>query len=262
MEEQRRAASAPRREAAGEPPAGPPLPYLVLLLDSWQELATCWESVDHGRPVEALLRVLREGRAVGVRAVLTGDRSVLLSRVGSVVADRLVLRMADATDLLMAGISGDAVPSHQPAGRAVRVGDSVEMQLALLAGGTDGPGQNAALEAIGLSAASTRDGADGHAPAREPRPFRVDALPTDVSLSQLRGTPRQRQPSRPTPSGRVTATGSRRTTTRQTAWPACRCRWSSGRAGTSSMPSSPPTSGRAPTPWWPARPARVAPPPC
>ena len=126
VEEQRRAASAPRHAAAGagEPPAGPPLPYLVLLLDSWQELATCWESVDHGRPVEALLRVLREGRAVGVRAVLTGDRSVLLSRVGSVVADRLVLRMADATDLLMAGISGDAIPSHQPAGRAVRVGDS------------------------------------------------------------------------------------------------------------------------------------------
>ena len=189
VEEQRRAASAPRRAAAGEPPAGPPLPYLVLLLDSWQELATCWESVDHGRPVEDLLRVLREGRAVGVRAVLTGDRSVLLSRVGSVVADRLVLRMADATDLLMAGISGDAVPSHQPAGRAVRVGDSVEMQLALLGGGTDGPGQNAALEAIGLTAASKRDGADGHAPGREPRPFRVEALPTDVSLSQLRGTP-------------------------------------------------------------------------
>ena len=105
------------------------------------------------------------------------------------VADRLVLRMADSTDLLMAGISGDAVPSHQPAGRAVRVGDSVEMQLALLGGGTDGPGQNAALEAIGLRAASKRDGADARARAREPRPFRVEALPTDVSVSQLRGTP-------------------------------------------------------------------------
>ena len=189
VEEQRRAASAPRRETGGEPSAGPPLPYLVLLLDGWQELATSWEFVDHGRPVEALLRVLREGRAVGVRAALTGDRSVLLSRVGSVVADRLVLRMADSTDLLMAGISGDAVPSHQPAGRAVRVGDSVEMQLALLGGGTDGPGQNAALEAIGLTATSTWDSADGHAPESERRPFRVEALPTDVSVSQLRGTP-------------------------------------------------------------------------
>ena len=195
--EQRRAATVPRRATAGEPPVGPPLPYLVLLLDSWQELATSWEAVDHGRPVESLLRVLREGGAVGVRAVLTGDRSVLLSKVGSVVADRLVLRMTDPTDLLMAGISGDAVPVHQPPGRAVRVSDSVEMQLALLGGGTDGPSQIAALDAIALTAASTRDGADGRAPRRGPRPFRVEALPTDLSLSQLRGTPSTAPPAAP-----------------------------------------------------------------
>ena len=93
-----------------------------------------------------MLRVLREGQAIGIRAVVAGDRSVLVSRVGAAMSEKLVLRLTDATDLLMAGIDSAAVPAHQPPGRALRVSDAVEMQLALLDGGAGSAAQTAALE--------------------------------------------------------------------------------------------------------------------
>ena len=127
---------------------GTALPYLVVLVDGWEALVSGWEARDHGRTLDAMLRVLREGQAIGIRAVVAGDRSVLMSRVGAVVSEKLVLRLADATDLLMAGIDSAAVPVHQPPGRALRVSDSVEMQLALLDGGAGSAEQAAVLDAV------------------------------------------------------------------------------------------------------------------
>ena len=49
------------RGAAPRRPARRRLPWLVLLVDGWEGLATAYESVDHGRPLETLLRLVREG---------------------------------------------------------------------------------------------------------------------------------------------------------------------------------------------------------
>jgi S-DNA-T family DNA segregation ATPase FtsK/SpoIIIE len=140
-----------------------------------------------------MLRVLREGQAIGIRAVVAGDRGVLVSRVGAAMCEKLVLRLTDATDLLMAGIDSAAVPVHQPPGRALRVSDGVEMQLALLDGGAGSAAQAAALAAVARAGAAARAAFGGHVAASSRAPFRVDALPTRVALSMVQvhtaGTP-------------------------------------------------------------------------
>jgi S-DNA-T family DNA segregation ATPase FtsK/SpoIIIE len=106
-------------------------PALVLLVDGWEALVERLEDVDHGRPVDDLLALVRDGEPVGLRAIVTGGRGVLLSRVAAVVGQRLMLRPNDPTDLLLAGIVPSALPSRQPPGRAVRSSDGAQVQLAL-----------------------------------------------------------------------------------------------------------------------------------
>jgi S-DNA-T family DNA segregation ATPase FtsK/SpoIIIE len=114
-----------RRGAEAEGPA------LVLLVDGWEALVDQLEDLDHGRPVDDLLALLRDGESLGLRAIVTGGRGVLLSRVAAVVGQRLMLRPNDPTDLLLAGIVPSALPSRQPPGRAVRPSDGAQVQVAL-----------------------------------------------------------------------------------------------------------------------------------
>jgi S-DNA-T family DNA segregation ATPase FtsK/SpoIIIE len=107
------------------------VPALVLLVDGWEALVDQLEDVDHGRPVDDLLALLRDGESLGLRAIVTGGRGVLLSRVAAVVGQRLMLRPNDPTDLLLAGIVPSALPSRQPPGRAVRPSDGAQVQVAL-----------------------------------------------------------------------------------------------------------------------------------
>ena len=106
-------------------------PALVLLIDGWEALAERLEDIDHGRPVDQLLALVRDGESVGLRAIVAGGRGVLLSRVAAVVGHRLMLRPNDPTDLLLAGIAPSALPSSQPPGRAVRSTDGTQVQIAL-----------------------------------------------------------------------------------------------------------------------------------
>lgn len=154
------------------------LPYLVLLIDGWETVAAQWERVDHGRPVDVLLGLLRDGAAAGVRAAVTGDRGLLVSRLASLIRDKLVLRLSEPTDLMLAGIPHSALPCRQPPGRGVRVDDLAEVQLALLATDRSGPAQMAALRTIGESAAQR-----GVAPDR--RLIRLEPLPDFVSVDHL-----------------------------------------------------------------------------
>ncbi|MDP9394941.1 MAG: FtsK/SpoIIIE domain-containing protein, partial [Actinomycetota bacterium] len=167
-----------RRSAATEQA----LPYLVLLLDSWEGFVAAFDAVDHGRPVDDLLRLLREGPSVGLRGVVTGERSALAGRLASSVGARLLLRMPDPTDYAMAGVPLRMVPSHLPPGRGLWVeGNAVhEAHVPLLDADPSGAAQSAALAAVAARARSTvSDGAAG------PQPLRVDALPTVVSSSEV-----------------------------------------------------------------------------
>ena len=163
------------------------LPFMVLLVDGWEGVQSAYDEVDHGRPLELLARLVREGGAVGLRVVLTGDRGVLTSRIGASISDRLLLRLADPGDYGLAGVPARLVPGSMPTGRGLMAADVVEVQVALLDPDSSGPAQQAALSAIATasslvsSSASLIDGVPPHQ-----RPMRVEPLPTRVPVDAIR----------------------------------------------------------------------------
>ncbi len=182
LEEQRRCA----------PPADR-LPWLVLLVDGWEGLVTAFEQVDHGRPLDTLLRLVREGAAVGVRVVLTGDRTVLTGRAGSAFRDRLVLRLSDPADYGLAGISPRQVPADLPPGRALVGPDAHEAQLLVLDSDTSGEGQVRSLESVAASARARPPVPHGHPglwPVRvDPLPDRVDVVDVEAAAKEASAGP-------------------------------------------------------------------------
>jgi len=166
-------------QRAGAAP-GRRLPWMLLLLDGWEGFLADYDQIDHGRPVEALLRLLREGPSVGLRVVLTGDRQLLTSRVAAAVPERVLLRLADPADAALAGLPARAMPPSMPAGRAIRVRDATSLQIALLAEDPAGAAQNAALQLL-----AGRAGSRAAADPAEVLPLRVRQLPERVPLKLL-----------------------------------------------------------------------------
>ena len=85
------------------------MPWMLLMLDWWEGFVAAYEQYDFGRLIEAMLLILREGPAVGLRAVVTTDRAALMGQVGTVFQRRLVLNMADKDD-------ADQLPMRRVAG--------------------------------------------------------------------------------------------------------------------------------------------------
>ncbi len=152
------------------------LPWILLLVDGWDGFSEEYDAVDHGRPVDTLLQLAREGAAMGIQVVITGDRRLLSGRVGSVLTSRVVLRLADRTDYAMADLPSRSMPEVMPPGRAVLPDGLVEIQVALLDPDPSGPAQVAALQA--LAAATPRLTGDP-----ERLPFVIRPLPERVELT-------------------------------------------------------------------------------
>jgi S-DNA-T family DNA segregation ATPase FtsK/SpoIIIE len=157
------------------------LPWMLLLVDWWEGFIAAFEQYDYGRLVESLLQTLREGAAVGLRAVVTTDRSALVGATGTVFGQRMLLRLTDKGDSGLAGISERSMPSDQPAGRVMFEGtpSPLEAQIAMLDRDPSGPAQVAALRRLG-SQAQDRYGR----PPRPQRPLRVDALPVRITVAE------------------------------------------------------------------------------
>ena len=158
------------------------LPYLLLLVDRWEAFVHAYQDVDMGRRIEELLRLLREGLSVGLRAVVTADRSGLLGRLPAVMPDRLILRLADRADYALADIPARAAPTAPPPGRGLVVGGGAdrslhEVQIALLDDDPSGPAQLAALRSLVSQARQRQAGQALLHP-----PLRVDPLPSTVSV--------------------------------------------------------------------------------
>ncbi|MDT0166775.1 FtsK/SpoIIIE domain-containing protein [Actinotalea sp. AC32] len=156
------------------------LPYVVLALDRWEGFVAAFEQSDGGQMLDQLLTLLREGQAVGLRAVLTGDRTMLVGRMGAALEDRLLLRMPSPDDYSYVGMRQKDVPTRMPAGRAFRSGEhATEVQLALLADDASGTAQVAALQRLAAEATERA----GRLP-RSLRPRRVDELPVVLDWAQ------------------------------------------------------------------------------
>jgi DNA segregation ATPase FtsK/SpoIIIE, S-DNA-T family len=157
------------------------LPWMLLLLDWWEGFVAAYEQFDYGRLVEGLLQTMREGAAVGLRAVVTTDRAALLGQAGTVFGQRMLLRLTDRGDANLGGIAERSLPSHQPPGRIMfeATPNPLEAQVAMLDGDPSGPAQVAALRRLASAAADRY----GRLP-RPQRPLRVDALPARITVAQ------------------------------------------------------------------------------
>jgi S-DNA-T family DNA segregation ATPase FtsK/SpoIIIE len=114
--------------------AASPGPPVVLAVDGWEQLLDAWFPVDHGRLVDDLIRLARDGTGERLRLAVTGGRALLTGAIGAVLTERLLLRAADPTDLVLAGVPASALPGRMPPGRAVRVlagAEVVEAQVGL-----------------------------------------------------------------------------------------------------------------------------------
>jgi S-DNA-T family DNA segregation ATPase FtsK/SpoIIIE len=147
----------------------------VLVVDGWEPLAESLEKVDHGRGLDDLLTLVRDGEQAGLRLVVAGGRGVLLSRLASLVGERLLLRPTDPTDLLLAGVPTATSTLRQPPGRAIHLPAGHEVQLAW-------PG-----DAEQLRHALARS-PDDIAPCQE-APLRLQPLPARVTVRQLAHVP-------------------------------------------------------------------------
>jgi S-DNA-T family DNA segregation ATPase FtsK/SpoIIIE len=111
--------------------AGQEGPLILLLVDGMESISALLDEHDPGQGSAGLLRLMRDGAAVGLTCVVTADRAVPGGRLAAVARQRLVLPLPDRADYAVAGIPARAVPGHRPPGRAL-VGElALECQLAL-----------------------------------------------------------------------------------------------------------------------------------
>ena len=156
----------------------PAPPRIVLLLDGFGEFSAMFDDGRPDSPFERLLALLSGGRSVGVHVVITADRRASVrSGVAAHLANRLVLRLATADDLVTFGVPMRVAETVElGAGRGFTTEGSL-MQIALpqpaagedLAGGFRSLGRHLVDAWPGLGA-----------PAIEslPSTVAIDALPT------------------------------------------------------------------------------------
>lgn len=166
---------AEQREASA---AGERLPHILLLLDPWEGFLTSFGNVEAGAMVEQVQFLLREGASVGIHLVISGDRQLLSGRISTLVDSKLVLKLTERSDYSLANLNPRTLPDEIPAGRAFRSDSGVEVQIALLAADPSGAAQAAALREI-AKRATKRDAEL----AASRRPFRLDVLPTNLTIA-------------------------------------------------------------------------------
>jgi DNA segregation ATPase FtsK/SpoIIIE, S-DNA-T family len=167
-------------EYRAEQPPGERPPFLLVFVDRYDAFVTGLEHVDNGRLVAQFQRLVRDGLAAGIRAVVTGDRSLLTGRLGGWAEDKLALRLTDRTDYQLVGIPAKAVPPVMPGGRGLRAPAGELLQVAVQGTEAQGAAQNRALRELAGQ-------------CRQPaiQPFRVDALPVAISYEQARSLPQR-----------------------------------------------------------------------
>jgi DNA segregation ATPase FtsK/SpoIIIE, S-DNA-T family len=133
-------------------------PRILVLLDGYAGFAAAFERVNLGELVEALPRLVGEGRPLGVHFAITADRrGAVPNAVAGIIPAKVVLRMADEDEFSALGVQLRAVRGAQlPPGRGFLAG-GLELQVAV----ADVPQLH------------DRYG-DRRAPAIEPLPMRIE----------------------------------------------------------------------------------------
>jgi DNA segregation ATPase FtsK/SpoIIIE, S-DNA-T family len=159
--------------------SGERLPYVVVLFDRWEGFFQVYDGLDGGRLVLAWQQIMQEGAAVGIKVVMTGDRTLTIGRMSTLFDDKLMLRMVDASDFGAIGMTSKQVPSTMVEGRGFRAEGLRETQVALLAQDLAGTAQVGALQDIGRDASVAYADVPG-----DLLPFRLDVLPVRIGLGE------------------------------------------------------------------------------
>lgn len=156
------------------------LPHAVVLLDQWEGFLSTLGDGGASPLVDRFTNLLREGAPAGIHFIVSGDKQLLSSRMSSLVEEKLVLRFSDRGDYALAGFNARKMPEKIQPGRAFAVDKGTETQIAVLVGDTNGRAQADAIKAIGAEA---KERAGAH-PAMH-KPFKMEALPTSISLDEV-----------------------------------------------------------------------------
>lgn len=154
------------------------LPRIILLIDNYPEFKKEWEVVSARAPFyQVFMRILGEGRPLGIHAVLTADRGgAVPTAVLANISRRIVMRLSDPNQYTLLGVPKDILDVQSPPGRAV-VGNH-EVQVAVLGGTTNVAEQSKELATL---AAELRERGVADAPP-------IRALPTRITSAELPDT--------------------------------------------------------------------------
>ena len=156
------------------------LPYILVLLDSWEGFILAFGGLDADRLTTAFQQVLREGPEVGIKCAVTGDRGLLVGRMASLAETRLLMRLNDRTMYSAGGLSVRSIPDEIGPGRAFRGDSGSELQIASLSADTSGTGRATAIREIANRAAS-----EGSRLNVERLPEPLGVLPDRLDLEDL-----------------------------------------------------------------------------
>ena len=158
-------------------------PDVVVLLDGYAGFAAAFERLEFGEMVDALPRLVADGRQVGIHFVITADRrGAVPAALSGLIGTRIVLRLADDDEYSALGLSkGPDKEALAIRGRAF-LGTGVLMQCAVPGGGASATEQMEAIENL----AQRFQGARGAPPVRTlPTELPVAALPAPGDRSVL-----------------------------------------------------------------------------
>lgn len=154
------------------------MPRILVLIDNYPEFKKDWEMAPGRGPFYRIfMRILGEGRTLGIHTVITADRgNAVPSAVAANISRRVILRMGDPSQYMLLGAPRDVLDEQSNPGRAVV--DGHEAQIAVLGGTTNVVEQTKALAALGdrLRAQGVRDLPE------------IGALPTLVPADEMPAT--------------------------------------------------------------------------
>ncbi|GGH42956.1 FtsK/SpoIIIE domain-containing protein [Microbacterium album] len=155
--------------------ADPSMPRILLLIDNYPEFKKEWEIAAGRAPsYQAFMRILGEGRPLGVHAVITADRSgAVPTAVAANISRRVTLRLSEPNQYILLGVPRDILDEQSVPGRAIV--DKHEVQIAALGGTSNVAEQTKALEEL-----AQRLRADGVRDVPE-----IGALPTRVDSREM-----------------------------------------------------------------------------
>lgn len=161
----------------------PEMARILLLIDNFPEFKKDWEFAPGRAPFYRIfMRILGEGRTLGVHTVITADRgNAVPSAVAANISRRVVLRMGDPSQYMLLNAPRDILDEQSAPGRAII--DGHEAQIAVLGGTMNVVEQTKALGVLGdrLREEGVRDLPEiGALPTMVPvtdMPAQVDGMP-------------------------------------------------------------------------------------